>query len=172
MPREPQLLARHAVRHLLMLLLLLLLLLLLPAAGEHQHCAGPHLKMRRTTFVSASLNPMSLVSCSDMLANSSPPRNSSVKISTYTGFRLKGASCAPALGGPPGAAPTPPAAAAAAAPAAPGSGDGLVLADGVLLVEPAAPCGAGPELLLVAEGFDPRPGPCDTAAASAAAGQG
>lgn len=140
-----------------------------------------HLKMRRTTLVKASWKPMSDVSCSDMDANRSPPRNSSVKISTYTGLRLKGASCAAAPGGPPGLVLLLPAA------VLPGTGDGLLLllpplgaagcpllaACGVppALAVPAAG-GCGLELLLgVAEGFGP-PGPGDTAAVSAAAKAG
>lgn len=94
---------------------------------------------------------MSDVSCSDIDANSSPPKNSNVKISTYTGFRLKGAAGAVVPGGP--GAPllllAPP------TPAAPGRGegfgDGFVLLLGVvagcILLLPAA-CEALPALLL------------------------
>jgi hypothetical protein len=52
------------------------------AGGYGLLITSPHLKMRLTTFVSASLNPKSEVSCKDMEANRSPPRKSNVKIST------------------------------------------------------------------------------------------
>lgn len=97
-----------------------------------------HLKMRRMTLVNASLKPMSDVSWRDMDANNSPPKNKSVKISTYTGFKAKGAA-----GGAPGgpeAAPGVPMPAAAAV--LPGSGTGLL----PLLF----PCATGPEETLEA----------------------
>jgi hypothetical protein len=95
------------------------------------------------------LKPMSEVSCRDMDANRRPPRNSSVKMRTYTGLRLKGAAGGAVPAGP-GLMPLLPEGPAPAAAAEPGSGDGLLLLLPEVPVPPlllAAGCG----LLLEAE---------------------